>query len=134
MKVKLNDVIDGLDMVNYETDAYYNPETEEIFMSNIGEFNNMNEDELDCLFANSIILPTQYEINEYGMMQEFIETIEDTRLYNQLLIAINGSGAFRRFKDTCTNFNIIDDWYKFREEKYRNIAIEWCTKNNIEFQ
>lgn len=39
MKVKLNDVINGLDMVDYETDAYYNPETEEIFMSNIGDSN-----------------------------------------------------------------------------------------------
>lgn len=133
MKVKLSDVIDGLDMVNYETDAYYNPQTEEIFMSNIGEVNNMNEDELDFLFENSIILPTQYEINEYGIMKEFIETIEEKRLYNQLLIAINGSGAFRRFKDTCINFDIINDWYKFRKEKYKEIAIEWCKKNNIEF-
>lgn len=74
----------------------------------------MNEDELDCLFGNSIILPTQYELNEYGMIQEFIETIEDKRLYNQLLIAINGRGAFRRFKDTWINFDIINDWYKFK--------------------
>lgn len=134
MKVKLSDVLDGLEMVNGETDCYYNPETEEIFMSNIGDFEDLNEDELDELFAKSIILPTRYDINEYEMMVKFAETVCDTRLQNQLYISLNGSGAFRRFKDTCINFDIINDWYKFRDEKYKEIAISWCKENNIDFE
>lgn len=134
MKVKLSDVLDGLEMVNEETDCYYNPDTEEIFMSNIGDFEDLNEDELDELFAKSIILPTRYDINEYEMMANFAETISDTRLQNQLYISLNGSGAFRRFKDTCINFDIISDWYKFRDEKYKEIAISWCKENNIDFE
>ena len=68
-------------------------------MSNIGDFENLNEDELDELFEKSIMLPTRYDINEYEMMQDFAETIEDTRLQNQLYISLNGRGAFTRFKD-----------------------------------
>lgn len=134
MKVKLDDVIDTLDSINMELDAYYNPLKNEFFYSDIGEYTNLNEDELDELFESSIGLPTQYEINEYSMMEEFIETIEDVRLYNQLKIAINGRGAFRRFKDTCINYEIIDDWYKYRNDKYKEIAIDWCNKNNIKFE
>ncbi len=134
MKVKLNDVIDTLDFVNLEHDAYYNPLKNEFFYSNIGEYTDLNEDELDELFENSIGLPTSYEIDEYSMMEEFIETIDDVKTYNQLQIAINGRGAFRRFKDTCINFKIIDDWYKFREEKYKEIAIDWCKENKIDFE
>lgn len=134
MKVKLSDVLDSLEMVNGETDCYYNPETEEIFLSTIGEFTDLDEDELDELFEKSIILPTQYEIHEYSMMEDFIKTIDDTRLQNQLYIAINGRGAFRRFKDACINFDIINDWYKFRDEKYKEIAIDWCKENNIEIE
>lgn len=134
MKVKLNDVLDGLEMVNGETDCYYNPETEKVFLSNIGDFENLNEDELDELFAKSIILPTQYDIDEYSMMEEFVETIEDTKLQNKLYIALKGTGAFRRFKDTCINFDIINDWYNFREKRYEKIAIDWCKENNIKFE
>ena len=134
MKVKLNEVIDALDFTNDEIEYYYNPDTEEIFMSNIGDFEDLNEDELDELFEKSIMLPTRYDINEYAMMENFAETISDTKLQNQLYISLNGSGAFRRFKDTCINFDIIDDWYKFRDERYKEIAIDWCKQNNIEFE
>lgn len=134
MKVKLSEVIDALDFTNDEIEYYYNPDNGEIFMSNIGEFEDLNEDELDELFEKSIMLPTRYDINEYGMMEDFAETIEDTRLQNQLYISLNGSGAFRRFKDTCINFDIINDWYKFRDEKYKELAINWCKDNNIEFE
>ena len=134
MKVKLSEVIDALDFTNDEIEYYYNPDNGGIFMSNIGEFENLNEDELDELFEKSIMLPTRYDINEYEMMEDFAETIEDTRLQNQLYISLNGSGAFRRFKDTCINFDIIGDWYKFRDERYKNLAINWCKDNNIEFE
>lgn len=134
MKVKLNEVIDALDFTNDENEYYYNPDNGEIFMSNIGDFEDLSEDELDELFEKSIMLPTRYDINEYGMMEDFTETIEDIRLQNQLYISLNGSGAFRRFKDTCINFDIINDWYKFRDERYKELAINWCKENNIEFE
>ena len=134
MKVKLTEVIDSLDFTNDEIEYYYNPDTEEIFMSNIGEIESLNEDELDELFEKSIMLPTRYDIDEYEMMEDFAETIEDTRLQNQLYISLNGRGAFRRFKDTCINFDIIDDWYNYRDQKYKELAINWCKDNNIEFE
>ena len=134
MKVKLTEIIDALDFTNDEIEYYYNLDNGEIFMSNIGDYEDLNEDELDELFEKSIMLPTRYDINEYEMMEDFVETIEDTRLQNQLYISLNGSGAFRRFKDTCINFDIIDDWYKFKDEKYKALAINWCKDNNIEFE
>ena len=133
MKIKLSEVIDALDFTNDEIECYYNSTNEKIFMSNIGDYRNLNEDEIDELFEKSIMLPTRYDINEYEMMEDFAETIEDTRLQNQLYISLNGSGAFRRFKDTCINFDMIDDWYKFRDKKYKEIAINWYKENNIKF-
>ena len=132
--IDLNEVIDGLEYVNdcIDKNAYYNPKTKEIFYSNVLEYE--DSEEFDDLIENSIVLPSKYEINEYSMMEDFIETIQDTLLYNQLLIAINGSGAFRRFKATCINFGIIDNWSKFRYEKYKELAINWCKENDIDFK
>lgn len=120
--VNLEKVIEGLEMVDDITDCYYNPETDEIFLSNIGEVENLSEDELDELFEKSIILPTQYEINEYQIMVDFIEKIDNLEVKNNLQRLIQGKGAFRRFKDYCLEMNIIQDWYDFKEQKYREIV------------
>lgn len=133
--IKLNDVIDGLEFVNddLDTHAYFNPDKNEIFY--IGEYDTLDDEEKqEGLIESCIMLPTKYDIHEYSMMEDFIETIEDVKLYNQLCIAINGKGAFRRFKDTCINFEIIEDWYKFRNKKYKEIAINWCKENNIDYE
>ena len=134
MKIELDKVVEALKFTNIEIKYYYNPDTEEIFMSNIGEFENLTEDELDELFEKSIILPTRYYINEYKMMQDFVKTIKDKKIKNQLYNSLYGKGAFRRFKDSCSNFNIINDWYNFRNGRYKEIAINWCKKNNIEIE
>jgi len=132
--IKLSEIIIGMETANDELESYYNPDTKEVLLSNIGEFEDLNEDELDELFEKSIMLPTKFDINEYSIMENFISTSSDNLLRNQLLIAINGTGAFRRFQDTCINFGCMDDWYKFRDKKYKEIAVEWCKKNNVEYE
>lgn len=132
--VTLSKIIDGLEMVDDMVDCYYNPEKDEIFLSNIGEYGDLSEDEIDELFEESIILPTQYEINEYQMMVDFIDTIENLEIKNNLKSLIQGKGAFRRFKDYCFEMDIIQDWYKYRDEKYKEIAIDWCKQNQLEYK
>ena len=132
--VTLSKIIDGLEMVDDMVDCYYNPEKDEIFLSNIGEYGDLSEDEIDKLFEESIILPTQYEINEYQMMVDFINAIENLEIKNNLQRLIQGKGAFRRFKDYCFEMDIIQDWYKYRDEKYKEIAIDWCKQNELEYK
>ena len=132
--VTLSKIIDGLEMVDDINDCYYNSEKDEIFLSNIGEYGDLSEDEIDELFEESIILPTQYEINEYQMMVDFIDTIENLEIKNNLKRLIQGKGAFRRFKDYCFEMDIIQDWYKYRDEKYKEIAIDWCKQNQLEYK
>lgn len=128
MQVKLDDVIESLDFTSIDMNYYYNPKTEEIIMR--ADFlDDIDED----LLEECIPLPSQYDINEYDMMVDFADEIEDVKIHNQLYISLNGSGAFRRFKDTCINFEIIDDWYKYREKRLKEIAVEWCNENNIKY-
>lgn len=132
--VTLSKIIDGLEMVDDIVDCYYNPEKDEVFLSNIGEYGDLTEDEIDELFEESIILPTQYEINEYQIMVNFIETIDNLEIKSNLQRLIQGKGAFRRFKDYCFESNIIQDWYDYKEEKYKEIAIDWCRQNELEYK
>lgn len=132
--VTISKIIDGLEMVDDMTDCYYNPEKDEIFLSNIGEYEDLTEDEIDELFEASIILPTQYEINEYQIMLDFIDTLDNLEIKDNLHRLIQGKGAFRRFKDYCFDENIIQDWYKYRDERYKEIAIEWCKENELKYK
>ena len=131
--VTLSKITDGLEMVDNIVDCYYNPEKDEIFLSNIGEYEELTEDEIDELFEESIILPTQYEINEYQIMVDFIETIDNLEIKSNLQRLIQGKGAFRRFKNYCSNVNIIQEWYNFRDKRYKEIAISWCKQNELEY-
>lgn len=131
--VRLSKIIEGLEMVDDISDCYYNPEKSEIFLSNIGEYEDLSEDEIDELFEKSIILPTQYEINEYQIIVDFIETIDNDKVKEELQRVIQGKGAFRRFKDYCFEANIIQDWYEFKEQKYKEIAIKWCIDNELQY-
>ena len=132
--IDLEKIIEGLEMVDDIVDCYYNPEKDEIFLSNIGEYEELSEDEIDELFEKSIILPTKYKINEYQIMVDFIETIDNLEIKSNLQRLIQGKGAFRRFKNYCFNVNIIQDWYKFKEERYKQIAIEWCEQNDLKYK
>ena len=132
--VTLSKIIEGLEMVDNIVDCYYNPEKDEIFLSNIGEYEELTEDEIDELFEKSIILPTQYEINEYQIMVDFIETIYNLEIKNNLQRLIQGKGAFRRFKDCCFEMDIIQKWYDFRDKRYKEIAIDWCKQNELEYK
>lgn len=133
--ISISEIIEGLEFVNdkYNIKAYFNPKTKKIFYCDIIKYEEDSKPSNELL-DEFILLPSKYEINEYSMMEYFIETIEDNLIYNQLLISINGKGAFRRFKDTCINFEIIDDWYEFRDKKYKELAINWCNENSIDFK
>lgn len=72
--------------------------------------------------------------NNYDIMQEFIYTINNDKVREQLFNITRGKGAFRRFREITDYNNITDDWYKFQDNKYKEIAEEWCINNEIEFE
>lgn len=76
--------------------------------------------------------PLQNDSNEYSMMEKFCYSIDDKKHSETLLRAIQGSGAFRRFKDEVSYLGISEKWYLFRDECYKKKAIEWC--NNLEYE
>ncbi len=82
----------------------------------------------DCLK-----LPGQYEIHEWSIMEEFAQSVDDEEASDQLLAAIHGRGAFRYFKDTVRRLGILQDWYRFRDEAFKEIARDWLIAHDIPF-
>ena len=79
-------------------------------------------------------LPSKFDIHEYHIMEEFVWSLPEGKQQNTLESAIQGRGAFRRFKDTVYRFGLEQKWYDFQAEKYRELAMEWCESHGFGYR
>jgi len=158
MKVKLHDVVDQMQMLSGEAAAYLNKKTGELFMlgedegleSEFGsEFGSEDDEELDDVHEwqresrqkareinesdDWIQLPTQRDVHEYHIMEQFGASQEDPEARERILHTIRGSGAFRRFKHAIDDLGVSQEWNAFRDAEIERIAIEWLVENGIEY-
>ncbi|MHB8422794.1 MAG: UPF0158 family protein [Leptospirales bacterium] len=78
-------------------------------------------------------LPSRWEIDEYRIMEDFIDSLTDETVRNDLYRAIRGKGAFRTFKDRICDLGVREAWFEYREAAFRKIAVEWCEEHGISF-
>jgi hypothetical protein len=151
IRVKLNDIIEGLDFQSDEGHSFLDKKTGEVVSISDEEMQAAEDDEpiedfpdwqQDLVrIAKEIVdetgdyidLPTKFDIDEYSIMEKFCLSLDDSEMSDDLYSAIKGSGAFRRFKDAIHEYDIADDWYKYRDNALKEIAIEWCQAKGIEF-
>ena len=77
-------------------------------------------------------LPDRFDINEWEMMRDFAISVTDEDISDRLGNAIHGRGAFRSFKDCVHREGLAEKWHKFRDEQYRQVALEWCESHGVE--
>jgi hypothetical protein len=67
---------------------------------------------------------------QYRWMERFIPMVEDAPLRGQLSQAIDGKGAFRRFKDVLIAYTTERErWFAFRSERLRVFMEAWLAAN-----
>jgi len=69
----------------------------------------------------------------YQDMAEFADGITDERAGRSLAGAIQGRGAFRRFKDRLhENYpHLLPAWHAFQSTRAKRRAIEWLADNSF---
>ena len=78
-------------------------------------------------------VPRSDSSEAYRDMEAFIETVHDRRLQYRLWDAINGRGAFRRFKDVLADHpGERERWFAFKDERMRRRVLEWLESEEIE--
>jgi len=69
---------------------------------------------------------------QYRWMERFIPMVEDSALREQLAAAIDGKGAFRRFKDVLMGHAAERErWFAFRSERLRVFMEAWLTAHGL---
>ncbi len=79
-------------------------------------------------------LPDKFDINEYAIMDRFCYTVDNDTIRQELLDAIKGSGAFRRFKDMIRRRGLEQAWWSDRDAAIKKIAIDFLEMEGIPFQ
>lgn len=70
---------------------------------------------------------------EYGWMAEFADSVTDFRIQGKLAVALEGSGAFRRFKNVLVEYPAErEQWFAFRDARLHDAAREWLADHDIE--
>lgn len=136
VKVNLSVILDAIEMADDNYTYFLDLETgESVFLADeliTGLLNEGMEDDIDENPDRYIRLPTKFEIHEYHIMEEFIWTLQEEKA-NKLEYAIQGRGAFRRFKDMVNRMGIAQQWYNFQSEYYKKLAVEWCKGHQVEY-
>lgn len=137
MKINLYVVLDAIEMADDNYTYFLDKETgESVFLADelITGLNNEGlEDEIEENPDRYLRLPTKFEIHDYHIMEEYVWSLPEGKAQNMLERAIQGRGAFRRFKDTLDELGLKEKWYQFEADTYKKMAVEWCKDNGIEY-
>jgi Uncharacterised protein family (UPF0158) len=120
------------DQTDYEHRWLINPQTGEMVFwtseTGIDGQNAVDLDELDLVGIDP--LPSYVW---YRDMADFAEGISDERAGRRLARAIDGRGAFRRFKDELHEEypHLLPAWHAFRDIRAKRRAVEWLVDNSL---
>jgi hypothetical protein len=120
------------DQTDYEHRWLINPETGEVVFwtadTGIDGQTPVDIDELDLVCIDP--LPSWIW---YQDMADFAEAITDERAGRRLARAIQGRGAFRRFKDELYQEypDLLGVWYAFRDVRALRRAVQWLADNSL---
>lgn len=139
MPVSLDAVADELEFVSDGMTAFINRTTGELYTVSDDDAalveNEAAEEDLpewqagmlpklrEILYGHDWVrLPSKFDIHEWEIMRKFSDSVHDASLANRLARAIHGRGAFRMFRATVQDADMLEEWYAFRRGALRDIA------------
>ncbi len=128
LNINLGELCEAMEDSSYENEYFPDLETGEIvFISDY--MDNEETSELKDRIEDSDRyerIPKAESYEGYQDMVDFIATVDNEHLVELLEVAINGKGAFRRFKDVLLNYpEERERWFQFKDERMEERALEW---------
>jgi hypothetical protein len=78
------------------------------------------------------LVPHKSSHEGYEEMEEFIGTVKDKHLRKSLQEAIEGKGAFRRFREVLVSYPPEEErWMNLRDERARREIGEWLDEHDL---
>ncbi len=157
LKLDLENIINAMENQSYlnEIYSYLDTQTGEVLSAGADIFRMIEDDATDEMkdlpdwqqdeieIAKKILqdendryieIPKHESFESYRHMEIFVEIINETELKEKLLIALDGKGAFRRFKNVLEHYpEQREQWFKFKHELMVNEVSRWLEAFDISF-
>ncbi len=133
--VDLQDLCIAFEMSSIDDNYYLDLITGEIFC--INDYSDENEEFDEIVIEGTgkcyASIPNTDLYAGYENMENFIETVKDSKFKKKLRIAINGKGAFKQFKDVLLTFlKERERWFKFKDTRTLEKINDWLEEEGIE--
>lgn len=78
-------------------------------------------------------IPTRFSGEAYRVMVDFAQGVKDPRFKGRLESALQGRGAFRRFKDSLREYpEVENEWFQFKAARDKEKVKDWLEGMGIE--
>ena len=122
-KLDLNKAADEFEVINADTRLFYNVDTGEFDF--YGDHLDMDDADAEKFEEDAwIAAPSQWDIDEYSIMADFAKSVSNAHKSELLSVALEGRGAFRRFKDTLRRVGLEDSWFDFKHKQSHSYCRE----------
>jgi len=150
-RVRLREVVEAMDLPNQGWQSYLNADTGEI-VTVTDEERDLVEDgaspddlpawQRDALpkvrealeSTRFLPLPGSFEVHEWSIMERFGQARPSAQQREELLDSLHGRGAFRMFKSAIRRLEVEDEWYRFRDSAFEEIAKHWLESSGIPYE
>jgi len=137
MAVTLDDIENAFLFVSMDqqfmNNAYLCKESGEIFYtSDMGDSDELPEDIDDLEKYISIPHKNELDLGKVLVIKFTSEYLPEEldRVYS----IFRRKGAYSRYKDLLESKGVLEDWYKFENERQKVALTEWCQENDIEIK
>ena len=129
LKIDMDELCSAIEGTSYEHEYYLDLDNGEIlFLSQYADDKETGglKEQIEEEFERYVRIPSAESHEGYQDMVDFITTLENEHLAELLRVAIDGKGAFRRFKDVLLDHPEEEErWFRFKDDRMEARALEW---------
>lgn len=133
LKINLDDMTQALTtrFEIVEGGFYLDTETGDILLSSEGLDEGDLPEDLEDNPRYRLIDPIESH-EAFQVMEDFVDSLGNTKDVGRLRDALNRRKPFRQFKDTLhEHTDLSDAWYAFEQQELKRLAEEWCEARKI---
>jgi len=140
LEVDLEELCEAYEYSSFMNSHYLDLKTGEVLLvvheEGVAEQNRKNKEKVEQDKEGRYVeVPSTDSREGYRDMEDFIQTVDDENLKEKLWIAIDGKGAFRRFKDVLLRYpEVRKRWFEFKDKRTRERVMDWLEREDIEFE
>ena len=124
--VDLEMLVMALEDHSYESSWWFDPATGEV------EYCSVDDDPEEFESRDLVYVNREDSREGYQDMVDFTYLVGEERVRDLLFRALEGRGAFRRFKDTLFDLpELRGEWHSFHDRRMKRRAIEWLADTTM---